>query len=108
MRVYMQHIAEEAAPRFYQLWLQEDLLSGWTLVREWGKTGAKGRVKKDNFETWSLAYAALQRVRDTQILRGFKVMFTTGSELNIDGHASSHAGTSASVSTGPNSTGGMQ
>ena len=86
MRVYMQHIAEEATPRFYQLWLQEDLLSGWTLVREWGRTGTKGRVKKDHFESWQQAYDALQRVRDAQLARGFQIMFTSGVEASHATH----------------------
>lgn len=84
MRVYMQHIAEEEAPRFYQLWLQQDLIGGWTLVREWGKMGAKGRVKKDHFETHEAALAALERVRDAQVNRGFQIMYIKGQEAGLE------------------------
>jgi hypothetical protein len=37
MRIYMQIPPSDAGPpRFYHLHLQEDLLEGWTPVREWG------------------------------------------------------------------------
>jgi len=37
MRIYMQiPPVGDKAPRYYHLHLQEDLLEGWTLIREWG------------------------------------------------------------------------
>ena len=43
MRIYMQTpVGEDAAPRYYHLHLQEDLLEGWTLVRESGRQGSSG------------------------------------------------------------------
>lgn len=82
MRVYMQTIdvQPDKKPRFYQLVLQEDLLHGWTLVREWGNQGSPGRVKKDHFATRDDAQNALLKVRDTQINRGFKVVYMRGEE----------------------------
>ena len=48
MRIYMQIPPEgDKAPRFYHLHLQEDLLEGWSLIREWGYQGARGRVDKE-------------------------------------------------------------
>ena len=48
MRIYMQIPPSDAGPpKFYHLHLQEDLLEGWTLVREWGYQGAGGRLKPD-------------------------------------------------------------
>ena len=68
MRVYMQIPALEEKPsRYYQLLLLEDLLDGWTLVREWGQQGRSGRVKRDHFENRELAEGALLRVRDSQL-----------------------------------------
>lgn len=97
MRVYMQHFAEEEAPRFYQLWLQEDLINGWTLLREWGRTGAKGRVKQDHFNSHEEALAALERVRDAQLQRGFKIMYVRGAEVSAaDTCQSDKAGMSSS------------
>ena len=81
MRIYLQIPAFEGKPsRYYQLVLQEDLINGWTLVREWGQQGYAGRVKRDHFPDRDTAEAALLRVRDSQIQRGFKVVFMQGNE----------------------------
>lgn len=81
MRLYMQIPALDDQPaRYYQLWLLEDLIDGWTLVREWGQQGRAGRVKKDHFDNRDAAEAALIRVRDTQLNRGFKVVFMQGQD----------------------------
>ena len=81
MRVYMQTQAEaDKMPRFYQLVLQEDLLNGWTLVREWGQQGSPGRVKKDQFPSREEAQQALIKVRDAQMKRGFRVVYMRGDE----------------------------
>lgn len=69
-------------PRYYQLNIQEDLLAGWTLVREWGQQGSPGRVKKDHFSTLEQAIQACISVRDAQVQRGYQIVFTHGQELN--------------------------
>ncbi|MGD8784199.1 MAG: WGR domain-containing protein [Thioalkalispiraceae bacterium] len=77
----MQTIADaDTSPRFYQLVLQEDLLNGWTLVREWGRQGSSGRVKKDHFASREEAQNALLKVRDAQLKRGFRVVYMRGEE----------------------------
>ncbi len=82
MRVYMQtNVEDEKSTRYYQLVLQEDLLEGWTLVREWGQQGSAGRVKRDHFVTRDEAQHALLLVRDAQIKRGYHVVFTQGTDL---------------------------
>lgn len=79
MRVYMQTAAQaDTFPRFYQLVLQEDLINGWTLVREWGQQGSPGRVKKDHFPSRDDAQRALLKVRDAQVKRGFRVVYMQG------------------------------
>jgi predicted DNA-binding WGR domain protein len=84
MRIYMQIPALEDHPaRYYQLLLLEDLIDGWTLVREWGQQGRSGRVKKDHFDNRDAAEAALLRVRDTQLSRGFKVVFMQGQDKPV-------------------------
>jgi len=76
MRLYMQIPPEgDKAPRYYHLHLQEDLLEGWTLIREWGYQGAAGRVKKEHFQNREDAESALLRARDEQIKRGYQVVF---------------------------------
>lgn len=76
MRIYMQIPPEgNKAPRYYHLHLQEDLLEGWTLVREWGYQGAGGRLMREHFSNREDAEAAMLRVRDEQLSRGYLVVF---------------------------------
>jgi len=76
MRIYMQiPPADDTPPRYYHLQLQEDLIDGWTLIREWGFQGTRGRARKEHFANREAAEAALIRIRDEQIKRGYRVVF---------------------------------
>lgn len=79
MRIYMQTPpVGDRPPRFYHLHLQEDLIEGWTLVRESGYQGAAGRVAREYFVEREHALQALMQARDAQIKRGYQVVFTQG------------------------------
>ncbi|MDH5447237.1 MAG: WGR domain-containing protein [Gammaproteobacteria bacterium] len=83
MRVYMQTpLEKDQTPRYYQLLVQEDLLEGWTLIREWGRQGAPGRIKRDHFATLEETLTACIKVRDTQLNKGYQVVFSKGQELH--------------------------
>lgn len=76
MRIYMQiPPTDERPPRYYHLHLQEDLIDGWTLLREWGYQGAGGRLLREHFPDFDAAQNALLKVRDEQIKRGYRVVF---------------------------------
>jgi predicted DNA-binding WGR domain protein len=76
MRIYMQIPPEgDKAPRFYHLHLQEDLIDGWSLIREWGYQGARGRVIREHYPDRDSAMDALLRVRDEQLDRGYRIVF---------------------------------
>lgn len=79
MRIYLQtpYSADRAA-RFYHLFLQEDMLGGWLLLKEWGFQGASGTVQREHFASREEALRALLRNRDAQIRRGYQVMYTQG------------------------------
>ncbi len=79
MRIYLQtpYCADRAA-RFYHLFLQEDMLGGWLLVKEWGFQGASGTMQREHFASKEEALRALLRSRDAQIRRGYQVMYTQG------------------------------
>lgn len=79
MRIYLQTpYSPDRPPRFYHLFLQEDLLGGWSLVKEWGFQGASGRVQREHFASREAAINALVASRDLQIQRGYMVMFFQG------------------------------
>lgn len=69
---------DNSAPRFYQIHIQQDLLGGWSLVREWGNQGASGRVKKTHFESRDDAEKAFMSSRDNQLDKGYNVVFLEG------------------------------
>jgi len=76
MRIYMQIPPSDAGPpKFYHLHLQEDLLEGWTLIREWGFQGAGGRLVKDHYPDRESAQNAMLSARDAQIKKGYQVVF---------------------------------
>ncbi|VAW88557.1 hypothetical protein MNBD_GAMMA16-1600 [hydrothermal vent metagenome] len=81
LRVYMQaSVVNGKIPKYYHLILHQDMLSGWTLVREWGMQGSSGRVMRNHYPDYAEAELALLRIRDIQIQRGYQVVFLEGSK----------------------------
>ncbi|MCG6970130.1 MAG: WGR domain-containing protein [Gammaproteobacteria bacterium] len=79
MRIYLQTRPNaNTIPRFYHLALQEDLLEGWTLVKETGYQGSKGKVSTQHFGNQDDALQAMLQIRDAQIKRGYQVVFVQG------------------------------
>ena len=67
--------SDAGAPKFYHLHLQEDLLDGWTLIREWGFQGASGRMVKDHYPDRETAEDAMLKHRDAQLRKGYQIVF---------------------------------
>lgn len=85
MRLFMQsRTTGSEAPRYYQIVLQQDLLGGWTLFREWGQQGGRASSKREVFLERDAALVAFEHARDAQIKRGFRVMFSQGIQGAVD------------------------
>ena len=67
--------SDAGAPKFYHLHLQEDLLDGWTLIREWGFQGAGGRTAREHYPDRKSAEDAMLKHRDAQLKKGYRVVF---------------------------------
>jgi predicted DNA-binding WGR domain protein len=79
MKLFMQtKPPDDAAPRDYQLMLQQDLLGGWTLYREWGQQGGRISTRREVYLERDAALSAFEGARDQQIRRGFRIMFSQG------------------------------
>ncbi len=79
MQIYMQITPQDdKPPRFYNLFIQQDLLGGWTLVREWGYQGSPGRMRREHHDSLEKAMDSLMQCRDTQLRRGYRVVFARG------------------------------
>lgn len=81
MRLLLQQkpLAGEA-PRYVQLILQQDLLGGWSLLRESGHIGGKAQLRREQFLDRDAAIGAFEKARDLQVRRGFQVMFAQGAD----------------------------
>jgi predicted DNA-binding WGR domain protein len=81
MRLLLQQkpLAGEA-PKYVQLILQQDLLGGWTLLRETGQIGGKAQLKREQYLERDAALAAFEKARDAQLRKGFQVMFAQGAD----------------------------
>ena len=81
MRIYLQTPPHaDGNPRYFHLLLQEDLIDGWTLVKENGIQGSSGKVTKTHYASHEQALAALIKTRDSQIKRGYHVVFMRGEQ----------------------------
>lgn len=81
MRLYLQQRpAAGEPPKFYQISLEQDLLGGWILIREWGQPGQRSSAKREVFLERKDAVGALEKARDSQLKRGFQVMFAQGAD----------------------------
>jgi predicted DNA-binding WGR domain protein len=79
MRLLMQQRPQSGeAPKYVQLVLQQDLLGGWTLLRETGQIGGKAQLRREQYLERDAALAAFEKARDAQVRKGFQVMFTQG------------------------------
>ncbi len=84
MRIYLQMPASgDQPPRYCQLLLQEDLLGGWTLIREVGRQEAGGRTKREFFTSHEAAERALIKARDGQMASGYRVVFVEGDRKGV-------------------------
>jgi hypothetical protein len=81
MRIYMQAPpALNETPKYLQLILQQDLLGGWTLIKEAGQQGGKVSLKREQHLNLESAQNALMVARDAQLKKGFRIMFAEGEE----------------------------
>ena len=81
MRLYLQNLPGSAEPpRYVQIVLEQDLLGGWTLYRETGQQGGKATLRREQFLERDAAIAAFEKARDTQLKRGYRLMFAQGLE----------------------------
>jgi predicted DNA-binding WGR domain protein len=60
--------------------LEPDLLGGWTLVRETGQIGGRSSLRREQYLDQASAVAAFEHARDSQLKKGFQLMFVQGAD----------------------------
>ena len=79
MRVLMQQPPKGLeAPRYVSISLQQDLLGGWTLMREAGQIGGKSQLKREQILDTEQAIEAFEAARVVHFKKGFHVVFVQG------------------------------
>lgn len=74
MRLYMlQSAAGQPAPRFIRLWLEQDLLGSWELIRETGQLGGKSQLRRELFNDRAQGMEAFENARSLHLKRGFVI-----------------------------------
>jgi predicted DNA-binding WGR domain protein len=58
--------------RFYQLHVTPGIFGDWALVREWGRVGSPGTVRKDWFASEAEAINAGQKLCDAKQKKGYQ------------------------------------
>ena len=79
MRVLMQQPPQgQESPRYVSISLQQDLLGGWTLLRESGLIGGKSQLKREQYLETESALEAFEKARAAHTKKGFQVVFVQG------------------------------
>jgi predicted DNA-binding WGR domain protein len=71
-RTYLKHeVPEKNRHRFYYTTVMLGLFGEWALVREWGRIGSAGTVRKIWFATEEEALAAEQKLCEAKRKKGY-------------------------------------
>jgi len=70
--IYLEyHDATQNKHRFYQLWVLPSVFEDWILVKEWGRVGSPGTVRKEWFATEMEALVAQRRWTAKKMKKGY-------------------------------------
>jgi predicted DNA-binding WGR domain protein len=70
--LYMErHDDKDNMHRFYQMFVTPGLFDDWSLIKEWGRVGSPGTVRKEWFTTEQEAELASQKISSKKIKKGY-------------------------------------
>jgi predicted DNA-binding WGR domain protein len=73
--IYLErHESDKNLHRFYQLHVTPGIFGDWALVREWGRVGSPGTVRKDWFASEDEAIAAGEALRVNKAKNGYRIV----------------------------------
>lgn len=62
---------ESNMQRFYHLRIERTLFGEWCLIRQWGRIGSYGRLKREWFDNVAEAIGSLERLTGAKVRRGY-------------------------------------
>ena len=75
-RIYLErHDPDKNLHRFYQMFVTPGIFGDWSLVREWGRVGSPGTVRKDWFDKEEEAVIAGEKLREAKQKKGYLLIF---------------------------------
>ncbi len=73
--IYLErHDPDKNLHRFYQLFIMQGLFGDWSLVREWGRAGSPGTVRKDWYNSEAEAIMASEKLRLDKEKKGYRAV----------------------------------
>lgn len=71
--IYLErHDPDKNLHRFYQMFVVPGIFGDWSLVREWGRVGSSGTVRKDWFDNEEEAWIAGQKLQAVKEKKGYQ------------------------------------
>jgi predicted DNA-binding WGR domain protein len=71
--LYMErHDDKDNMHRFYQMFVTPGLFDDWSLIKEWGRVGSPGTVRKEWFDTLEEAVVARNKLCTAKCKKGYQ------------------------------------
>jgi len=67
------HDTENNMHRFYQMFVTPGLFDDWSLIKEWGRVGSPGTVRKEWFNCEEAAVIAGQNIKNNKLKKGYQL-----------------------------------
>lgn len=75
--LYMErHDDKDNMHRFYQMFVTPGLFDDWSLIKEWGRVGSPGTVRKEWFDTQEEAIVAGNKLCSAKCKKGYRAIRT--------------------------------
>lgn len=76
--IYLErHDPDKNLHRFYQMFVTPGIFGDWSLVREWGRVGSPGTVRKDWFDSDEQAITAELDLVSAKQKKGYQSVLVT-------------------------------
>ena len=72
--LYMErHDDKDNMHRFYQMFVTPGLFDDWSLIKEWGRVGSPGTVRKEWYDCEEAALLAGQKIKNNKVKKGYQL-----------------------------------
>lgn len=84
MKAYLQRVNPDSREIwYYSLQVQRDLLGRWQVIREWGRAGSPGTMRRTPYPTLGEALEALEEHKQELVRKSYRVVMQEGLKPNM-------------------------